>query len=71
MHMPVDGALTVAAASRAVQSLLVAMESWSVSIVNFLWRAFLKMIQLLRHKVNLGGTLTLEEMIRFRRVKPF
>jgi hypothetical protein len=65
MHMPVDSALTVAAASRAVQSLLVAMERWSHEH-SALLRTFLKiMIQLLRHNVDLGSTLTLEEMVRF------
>jgi hypothetical protein len=29
MHVPVDSSLIVAAASRAVQSLLVAMERWA------------------------------------------
>jgi hypothetical protein len=40
-----------------------------VSIVHLLWRALLKiLIQLLRHNMNLGNTLILEEMARFLRV---
>jgi hypothetical protein len=71
MHIPVDSALIVAAASRAVQSLLVAMEGWSCEQRAFAAESFLKvMIQLLKHIVNLGSTLTLGEVVRIRRVKP-
>jgi hypothetical protein len=42
MHMPVDSALTVAAASRAVQSLLVAMERWSCGHRSFSVESFFK-----------------------------
>jgi hypothetical protein len=60
MHMLVDSALIVAAASRTVQSPLVALERWLCD-----YHAFAVEMQLLRHNVNLGSTLTLEEMVRF------
>jgi hypothetical protein len=66
MHMPVDSALIVGAASRAIQSLLVTMERWLCGHHAFAVESFLKiMIQLLRHNMNLGSTLALEEMVRF------
>jgi hypothetical protein len=69
MHMAVDRALTVATASSAVQRLLVAIEAWLCE--QLLWTGFLKIvIQLLRHNVNLGSTLTLGDMVRFLRVNP-
>jgi hypothetical protein len=64
MHMPVDSVLIVAAASSAIQSLLVTMERWTCEHRAFAVENFFKDL-LLRHNVNLASTLTLEEMVRF------
>jgi hypothetical protein len=42
MHMPVDGTVIAAAASRAVQSLLVSMERWSCGHRPFAVESFFK-----------------------------
>jgi hypothetical protein len=65
MHILVDSVLIVAAVSRAVQSLLVTMEHWSCEHRAFAVESYFKNNDSANHNVNLGSTLTLEEMVRF------
>jgi hypothetical protein len=65
MNILVDSKLTVAAALRAVQSLLLTMEHWSCEHCEFAVESFFKNNDSAKHNVNLGSTLTLGEMVRF------
>jgi hypothetical protein len=70
--MPVDSALIVAAACRAVQSLLVAMERWSCEHRAFAVERFFKNnVSATQTQREFRWHFTLEEMVRFRRIKPF
>jgi hypothetical protein len=72
MYMPVDSMLSIAATLRAVQSLTVIMERWSREHCAFAMESYFKNNDsAIQTNVILGSTLMLEEMIRFRCVKPF
>jgi hypothetical protein len=72
MHMPVDSALIVAAASRTVQSLFVAMDRWTCGHRAFAVESFFKNNDsATQTQREFRRHFTLEEMVRFRRVKPF
>jgi hypothetical protein len=66
MHMPVDSALSVAAVSKAVHSLLAAMECWSCEHRTFAVERFFKNDDSsTQTNMILGSTSTLEETVRF------